>query len=60
MSSEVRDLIVEIILPQVYEALNALLDHAQDAPKDVILQARKMLPQKYANSIANRTQEKVK
>lgn len=43
-SAQVDRAIVETIMPQLYTVIDDLLDHAKDAPKEVIMRAKKLLP----------------
>lgn len=36
--------IVETIMPQLYVLIDDLLDHAPDAPRELVMRAKKMLP----------------
>lgn len=43
--------IVSVILPQLYVAIDDLLDHAPNAPKELVLRAKKLLPNIYPQSL---------
>ena len=46
----VDTLIVKIVLPQAYAVIDKLLDYTT-APKDVLLEARKLLPKQYKHTL---------
>jgi hypothetical protein len=52
LDKTVDSCIVEKVLPQAYTIIDKLLD-AANLPKDLQLEARKLLPGKYKNSILN-------
>jgi hypothetical protein len=42
--------IVQALLPQLYVVIDDLLDHAQGAPKELVIRAKKLLPAIYPQS----------
>jgi hypothetical protein len=51
---EIDAAIVRVIVPRLYALLDALLAHADTAPKTTVMEARKLLPPQYAHSLQNR------
>jgi len=48
--SDVDTAIVKVVLPQTYAVIDKLLDYTT-APKDVLLEARKLLPKQYKHTL---------
>lgn len=52
--------IVGVILPQLYVVIDDLLDHAQGAPKELLIRAKKLLPAWAPHSFEQRPMGKAK
>ena len=52
----VNSAIIKAILPQLYVVIDDLLDHAPDAPKELIVRAKRLLPDIYPQSFAQSKQ----
>lgn len=52
--------IVEHIVPQLYVAIDDLLEHAEKAPKELIIRAKKLLPSWCPNSFEQKPLKNVK
>jgi hypothetical protein len=51
---EIDAAIVRVIVPRLYALLDALLAHANTAPKETVLEARKLLPPQYVHALQKR------
>lgn len=43
--------ILQVMLPQLYVAIDDLLDHAPNAPKELVIRAKRLLPAIYPHSM---------